>query len=82
MISILAMDPYRCRTLRKNGDDAFMMIPDPASRVSLLYGIKYHGVYILDRKGIVRWSLVADGSPERQRPDADFLIAEIKKIAK
>ena len=82
LISILAMDPFRCRTLRKNGGDAFMMIPDPAWRVSLMYGIKYHGVYILDRKGIVRWSLVADGSPERQRPDADFLIAEIKKIAK
>jgi hypothetical protein len=76
------MDPYRARTLRKNGGDAFAMLPDPARRIHGIYGIKYHGVYIIDLKGVIRWSLVADGSPDVPRPDADAIIAEIKKLAR
>jgi hypothetical protein len=80
--SIVAHDLYRSSTLRKNGGDAFAMLPDPARRLFGIYGIKYHGVFIIDLKGVIRWSLVADGNPEGQRPDADAIIAEVKKLAR
>jgi hypothetical protein len=80
--SIVAQDPYRAGTLRRNGGDAFAMLPDPARRIFSSYGIWAHGVYIIDLKGVIRWCLVADGNPEGQRPDADAIIAEIKKLAR
>ena len=87
---ILPMDRYRSATFKKKTAGPYTTLSDPAGRACSIYGVYRQLVVargecvnapatvIIDLDGVVRYRYV--GKDEFDRPSAETIIREIKKI--
>ncbi len=85
---VVPMDGYRTATFKKGSAGPYTTLSDPAGRACVIYGVAKQlvvhnewvnspSVFIVDRKGIIRYSHV--GKSWGNRPLANTLLAEVKK---
>ncbi len=85
MVGISADPPSTVRGTTKGWRLTFRLLPDPAKKIIRAYGVynpntrlAHPTTLILDREGVVRW--VFSGETYIDRPDADVVLKELRKI--